>query len=147
MKAGLKDITSFECGYLEHSEQLRVELESKIDHLYTQNLLNHYFDTAVTGVERVAKGDFLCAYLLSQAPKDYMLSGKLLQGIKTWFNMYYNDRLSVINKFRTCYLNAIPPENINEKPAANIAFCKFLIGELLGMLAESRWQPLLHHAD
>jgi len=147
MKADLNAIFLSDSGYIDLSEQLRDELALKIDKVYQLNRFKHYVNNQVVREKDTAKTDLLCAYLLSNAPRDYVLSGKILQGIKTWFNMYYNDRLSVINKFRTCYLNAIPPENIDEKLAATIAFCKFLIGELLGILAESRWQPLVHHAD
>ena len=147
MKAELKAISFFEYGYFDLSEKLRHELELKIEELYTQNRFNHYVNNKIAGFENAAKSDFLCAYLLSKAPNDYMLSGELLQGIKTWFNMYYDDRLSVIDKFRTYCQNVMPPENVNQKPLVTIAFCRFLISELLVILAESRWQDLIRHAD
>ena len=147
MKADFKHIALFESGYIDLSEKLREQLELKIDKLYVQNRFNHYVSNKVSRIENATKSDFLCAYLLSKAPKDYMLSRKLLQGIKTWLNMYYDDRLSVIDKFRTCCQNVVPPENAKEKQIVTIAFCKFLISELLGILAESRWQDLVHHAD
>jgi hypothetical protein len=147
MKAEIKAINFFEYGYFDLSEKLRDELQLKIDKLYTQNRFSHYVNHQAACFENAAKSDFLCAHLLSKAPKDYVLSGELLQGIKTWFNMYYDDRLSVIDKFRTYYQSAMPSNNINEKPMVTIAFCRFLISDLLGILAESRWQDLVRHAD
>jgi hypothetical protein len=146
MKANLKPIILFEPGYIDLSEQLRNELELKIEKVYAENRFNHYVSNQVARIEDTAKNDLLCAHLLSAAPQDFVLSGKLLQGIKTWFNMYYDDRLSVIDKFRTYYQTVRPTENLKEKPMATIAFCRFLISELLGILAESRWQNLVHHA-
>ena len=145
MKA--KAIVLFQPDYMVLSERLREELELKIVKLYTQNRFSRYSNKQVTRFGNATKRDFLCAYLLSEASENYVLSGKLLQGIKIWFNMYYDDRLSVINKFRTCYQNVISPENVNEKPVVTIAFCKFLVCELLDILAESRWQTLIHYAD
>jgi hypothetical protein len=142
MKAYPKLIIQFEAGYIDLSEQLRGELELKIDKLYEQNRFNPYVNKRVYRVDNPAQGDLLCKYLLSKAPKDYVVSGKLLQGIKTWFNMYYHDRLSVINKFKT-YCQNFMPVNSNEKPVVNIVFCRFLISDLLVILAESRWTDLV----
>jgi hypothetical protein len=147
MKANFKPHIFFVTGYIDLSEQLRNELELKIDELYAQNRFIHYVSNQTARIENTTKSDFLCAYLLSKAPKDYVLSGKLLNGIKTWFSMYYDDRLSVIDKFRACYQSVIPSAQINDKRAATIAFCKFLISELLGLLAESRWHDLVNYAD
>jgi hypothetical protein len=147
MKTNLKTIFLFDSGYIDLSEQLRDKLELKIDSVYAQNRFNHYVDLRVIRFGTTAKSDRICAYLLSKAPKEYVLSGKLLQGVKTWFNMYYDDRLSVIDKFRTYYQNALSREQIRSNQLATIAFCKFLVGELLCILAESRWQDLVHLAD
>ena len=147
MKANFKPHIFFETGYIDLSEQLRYELELKIDELYAQNRFIHYVSYHTARVGNTIKTDLLSAYLLSKTPKDYVLSGKLLNGIKTWFNMYYDDRLSVIDKFRTCYQSVLPSGQINDKRAATIAFCKFLISELLGILAENRWQDLVNNAD
>jgi hypothetical protein len=144
MKADLKANILFEPGYIDLSEQLREELELKIEKVYAQNRFNPYVNKRVYRVDNPTQGDLLCKYLLSKAPKDYVVSGKLLQGIKTWFNMYYDDRLSVINKFRTYYQN-IMPVNSNEKPVTNFVFCRFLISDLLVILAESRWTDLVHY--
>ncbi|WP_428327676.1 hypothetical protein [Mucilaginibacter sp.] len=146
MKANFKAPVLFESGYIDLSEKLRDELELKIDTLYKQNCFTLYVNNT-DARENIIKNDFLSAYLLSKVPKDYVLSGKLLQGIKTWFNMYYDDRLSVIDKFKICYQNTVSPKNINEKQVVTIAFCKFLINELLGTLVDSRWQHLVYPAD
>jgi hypothetical protein len=145
MRADFKNIIQFEAGYVDLSEKLRDELELKIDKVYAQNRFNHYINNQSARFVDSAKADFLCSYLLGKAPKDFVLSGELLQGIKTWFNMYDADRLSVIDKFRACYQNIIPMENANENRVVPIVFCKFLISELLSILAESRWQNLLQH--
>jgi len=145
MRADFKNIIQFEPGYVDLSEKLRDELELKIDKVYAQNRFNHYINNQSARFVDSAKADFLCSYLLGKAPKDFVLSGELLQGIKTWFNMYDADRLSVIDKFRKYYKNIIPAENINENRVVTIVFCKFLISELLGILAESRWQNLVYH--
>ncbi len=146
MKTDFKPIILFDPSYFDLSEKLRDELELTIDKVYSRNSFDHYGNNQAPHVENETKRNFIYAYLLDNAPKDYAFSGKLLQGIKTWRNMYDDDRLSVIDKFRTCYQNVTPSENIKEPPLT-IAFCKFLISELVYILAESRWQDLTQHAD
>ncbi|EHQ30389.1 hypothetical protein [Mucilaginibacter paludis] len=146
MKTDVKAIISFQPGYIDLSEKLRDELEVKIDQLYAQNRLDDYVDNH-TSVENATKGDWLCAYLLRNSPNSFMFSGELSKGIKTWFNMYYDDRLSVIDKFRTYYQNIVSLKKLDERQIISIVFCKFLINELLSLLAESRWQNLAHQAS
>jgi hypothetical protein len=147
MKANFNPIVFLDPDYIDLSEKLRSELELKIERLYEQNRLGLYPGHKAARWGIAAKNDFLYAYLLSMAPQEYVPSGKFLQGIKTWFNMYDDDRLSVIDKFRTYYQNVAPLGNFTDRAAVTIAFCKFLISELLCILAESRWQGLVHHAD
>ncbi|RKR80379.1 hypothetical protein BDD43_0480 [Mucilaginibacter gracilis] len=146
MKADFKAIILCQPGYIDLSERLRGELETKIDELYAQNRFNDYVNKPTVLVENATKSDLLYAYLLRQAPRDFVLSGKLLEGIKTWFNMYYDDRHSVIDKFRTCYQNVMPPGEMIAKKVVSIVFCKFLINELLSTLAENRYRNLVHQA-
>ena len=147
MKADLKAITIPEIAYINLSEQLREELELKIETLFKKNRFTNYANSHVLNYENAANADFLCAYLIGTAPGKYVLSGKLLQGIKIWFNIYYDDRLSVIDKFKSCY-QKIKPNNVStDNPGVSIVFCKFLINELLGILAEGRWNLIADHAD
>lgn len=148
MKADLKAITVPEIDYINLSEQLREELELKIENLYKQNRFVKYANShGIPNYQNAAKADFLCAYLMGRPPGNYVLSGKLLQGIKIWFNMYYDDRLSVIDKFRICYQRVKPHHESSHKRGASVVFCKFLINELLSILADSRWQILIEHAN
>jgi len=143
MKADFKAIL-FERSYTNLSEKLRAELELKIVKVFLKSRFRHYVGQQAARFIDPDRNDFLCAYLLSNAPKDYVLSGQLLQGIRTWFNMYDHDRFSVIEKFRICYQNVLPLENINEKSEVPTVFCKFLISELLVILAESRWKNMVN---
>ena len=147
MKVHSKVIPLLESEYINLSEQLREELELKIENLYVQNHFKKYVYNQVLNFRNATKTDFSCACLIENVPRNYVLSGKLLQGIKTWLNMYHGDRLSVINKFRTCYHNVKPRDKSMEKYVLSIVFCRFLINELLGVLAKNRWQTLVNHAD
>jgi hypothetical protein len=129
-------------SYIVLSEQLREELELKIDSLYAQNRFPHYSIINLTRFNDETENDLLCAYILGKWRDNYIPTGKLLQGIKIWFNMYYDDRLSVISKFRTCYCSVIPYNKIITACSVNIIFCKFLISELLEILTETKWQPI-----
>jgi hypothetical protein len=146
MKADFKAIIQFEPGYINLSEKLRTELELKIDKLYNQNRFNEYVNIRQARVEEATGGDAFCAYLLNKAPREYILSGKLSQAIKTWFNMYDHDRLSVTDKFMTYYEKVTASEKLNHKQVASVLFCKFLLSELLGILVESRWENLVFQA-
>lgn len=128
--------------YIALSEHLREELESKIDSVYAQNRFSYYAGTNLTRLNNDTEIDLLCTYILGEWRNNYTLTDKLLQGIKIWFNMYYDDRLSVINKFRTCYYSVIPDYKVTTAYCVNVVFCKFLIRELLEILAETKWQPI-----
>jgi hypothetical protein len=128
--------------YITLSEQLREELELEIDSLYAQNRILHYSIINLTRFNDETENDLLCAYILGKWRDNYIPTGKLLLGIKTWFNMYYDDRLSVISKFKTYYYSVIPYDKIITACNANIIFCKFLISELLEILTETKWQPI-----
>jgi len=127
--------------YITLSEQLREELELAIDSLYAQNRFRHYSIINLTRFNET-ENDLLCAYILGKWRDNYIPADKLQQGINTWFNMYYDDRLSVINKFRTCYYSVVPCDQIITANNLNIIFCKFLISELLEILTETKWQPI-----
>ncbi|MCZ4223453.1 hypothetical protein [Pedobacter rhodius] len=147
MSANLKTTDVFEAEYINLSEQLREELELKIENLYAKNHFVKYTGTRNFNYKNTTKADFLCVYLIGKPIPGYVLSGKLLHGIKTWLNMYYNDRISVIHKFRIYYQIATPYLKPVEKPVLSIVFCKFLINELLIILSESRWKTLTNHSS
>jgi hypothetical protein len=147
MKADLKAITLSQIAYINLSEQLREELELKIEALHTQDRIARYRSSRTRNFQNPVNSDMLCAYLISESSSNYVFPGKLLQGINTWFNMYYDDRLSVIDKFRICYQKAKPYHALNNQTGSGIAFCKFLIDELLTTLADSRWETLINHPD
>jgi hypothetical protein len=142
MKKNSRIMILQDTDYITLSEQLREELELKMDSLYAQNRFRHYSIINLARFNDETENDLLCAYILGKWRDNYIPTGKLLQGIKTWFNMYYDDRLSVISKFRTCYYGAITGDNIMTAGSVNIIFCKFLISELLETLTETRWQPI-----
>lgn len=146
MKGDFKAIIQFEPVYIDLSEILRDELELKIDQVYNQNRFKQYVNIQQERVEEAIGGDSLCAYLLNKAPREYILSGKLSQAIKTWFNMYDHDRLSVTDKFMTYFQKDTPSEKMNHKQVVSVLFCKFLLSELLGILVESRWENLVFQA-
>ncbi len=147
MKTDSTAITKPETDYINLSESLREELELKIETLHKQSRFIKYTSTRMLNYENDADGDLLCAYLIGELPRNYALSGKLLQGIKTWFSMYYDDRLSVMDKFRTGYRKAKPENEHDDWPGVSIVFCKFLMRELLTILADSRWEILISYAD
>jgi hypothetical protein len=147
MKAPFKTTTILEIEYISLSEQLREELELKIEDLYKRTHFAEYKAIHLLKYQKSTKPDFLSAYLISRSCGDYVLSGKLVQGIKIWFNMYYDDRLSVIDKFRGYYQKVNMPDAPDGIPGMNIVFCKFLINDLLSTLADTRWQTLVNHAD
>jgi hypothetical protein len=147
MKANLKAITVTQIAFISLSEQLREELELKIETLYMQNRIARYSSIRTQNFQNPVNSDMLCAYLISESSSNYVFPGKLLQGINTWFNMYYDDRLSVIDKFRICYQKTKPYHALNDQIGCCIIFCKFLIDELLITLADSRWEALINHPD
>jgi hypothetical protein len=147
MKANLKVITLTQIAYINLSERLREELELKIETLYMQNRMSNYRSICTQNFQNPVNADILCAYLISESPRTYEFPGKLTQGINTWFNMYYDDRLSVIDKFRICYQKTKPYQALNDKTGSDVVFCKFLIDELLTTLADSRWETLINHPD
>jgi hypothetical protein len=147
MKANLKAITVTKIAYINLSERLREELELKIETLYMQNRIAKYSSICTQNFQNTVNADMLCAYLISKSPRTYEFAGKLLQGINTWFNMYYDDRLSVIDKFRICYQKTKSYQALNDHTGSGIIFCKFLIDELLITLADSRWEALINHPD
>lgn len=134
-------------SYINLSEQLRSELELKIDTLYLQNRFMYYADTDISLFKSEIKSDHLRAYIIGKPQDNYATSGKLLQGVKTWSNMYYDDRHSVISKFKIYYNRVISQKNLFTKNNISVVFCKFLINELLEILAESKWQPLINRID
>ncbi|GGI23699.1 hypothetical protein [Pedobacter mendelii] len=147
MSANLKTIDVFETEYINLSEQLREELESKIENLYAKTRFVKYTHVRNFSYKSTTKVDFLCGYLIGRPIPGYVLSSKIVKGIKTWLNMYYDDRISVIHKFRTYYQVATPYLKQGEKPVLGIVFCKFLINELLTILSESRWKSLTNNTN
>jgi hypothetical protein len=98
----------------------REQLKNQINPHFLFNMLN--------------KANVLTQKDPKMASRDYIVSGKLLQGIRTWFSMCDKDRLSVIAKFRVCYHLSIPQDASITDEILNIAFCKFPINELLKTL-------------
>lgn len=147
MRTNLKRIDVFEKEYVNLSEQLREELELKIENIYAKNHFIKYTHIRNLNYKSMAKADFLCVYLIGKPTPGFVISGKIVQGIKTWLNMYYDDRISVIRKFKTYYQIASPYLIKVEKPICSMIFCKFLINELLTILSQRRWQTLTNHTN
>lgn len=129
--------------YSEISDQLREELEREIAKLYVKKSFDKYVCVQYYDVSRTK---LLCEYILGNTPRNIIISGQLLTGIKAWFNMDSEHRLSVIYKFRMYYVQSLIQSELKTGSSLNIVFCKFLINELLQILAESRWQPLAEYS-
>jgi hypothetical protein len=144
MKTDSTAINKLQIVYINLSEQLREELELKIENLYSQNRFAKYRVIDILNYQNAENADFLCSFLNNKKTSKYVLSVKLLKGIKTWYNMYYDDRLSVIEKFSICYQKSKPSDEPDDFPGMSIVFCKFLVNELLRTLADSRWETLIN---
>lgn len=146
MKKHVKTHLLLDSSYIECSECLRAELESKIDTLYSENSFAEYAARCAGFMETGQQTELLCAYLIGEESCFYLKSAKALsQGIMTWFNMYYDDRLSILEKFRDCCNKSIVHGKLLTTDIIPIVFCKFLIKELLSILSAPQWQLLNKH--
>ena len=135
-------LTSVEgCRYISISEKLRNCLEVKLDELYKKGKLEVYVSTRC--IKPIPTDEELVDILIGPSFNDELFARLICRAVKTWHSMYYDDRRSVLEKFR-CYCKlCFQNKGIFHETDFTFIFIRVLIAEFTTELSDVKWSLLV----
>ena len=125
------------------SEKLREELEQRIDSLFARPEIIDQFLINCHKKDNANENDFLKYCIIGEVNDNGPAANRITTAVKTWFNMYHDDRLSVLYKFTALYKITVNKLRNAQPDAMHIVFCRFFITELTTILTDTQWKPLI----
>jgi hypothetical protein len=127
--------------YISISENLRSCLEVKLDELYKKGKLDVYVSTC--GIKPIPTDEELVGVLIGHPFNDEIFARLICRAVKTWYGMYYDDRRSVLEKFR-CYCKlCFQNKGIFHETDFTFIFIRVLIAEFTTELSDVKWSLLV----
>lgn len=123
------------------SEQLRFELEAKIDMLWFNGQLRAYFEADFKLAVLNDECEIMINCLKAGTEANSSVALTICIAIKVWYGMYYDDRLSVLAKFDSIY-KSYYKDNVKELTETHFKFAPFFIVEFSKTLSKRKWKPI-----
>ena len=127
--------------FINLSEQLRFELEAKMDILWLTGQLKIYFDANFRLALLNDECEIMINCLKNETGDNYSTALTICKAIKVWYGMYYDDRLSVISKFDSLYKSCHPDKD-QKLNCVHLKFVPFCIIEFSKILTQKKWTPI-----
>lgn len=86
-------------NFIDLSEKLRSCLESKLDELSQKHRFRSYFNKSQGLLATHNNDEQLIQNIIGAKNDNKVFARSAIIAIKTWYGMYYNDRISVLEKF------------------------------------------------
>jgi len=128
-------------NFIDLSEQLRGCLESKLDELFQKSKFGLYFKRDVFSI--VPDNDEELVVKITGIENDNkVFAHSAITAVKTWYSMYDDDRISVLEKFYS-YSKELPYKiNLPSMVELSIIFSKVFFMELAVLLNDIKWRPI-----
>jgi len=127
--------------YIIMSENLRNRLEVKLGELYKKHKFDQYLCTRY--IKPAPTDEEIVGFVIGKPLNDELLARCICQAVKTWYGMYYDDRRSVLEKFR-CYCKlCFQNKGIFHESDFTFIFIRVLIAEFTTELSDVKWSLLV----
>lgn len=142
MKAKNFLITEEGQNFINLSEKLRGSLETKLDELSENHEFRLYFTNGDDLLATCDDDEQLIQNIIGVKNDNKVFARWAYIAVKTWYGMYYDDRISVLEKFYNYGKLLSYKNDLLSTVDISLIFSKVLFAELAGILNEIRWRPI-----
>jgi hypothetical protein len=129
-------------NFIDLSEKLRSCLESKLDELFQNHRFRLYFNKSHSFFAAPENDQQLIQSIIGIKNDNKLFAYSTCMAVKTWYSMYYDDRISVLEKFYSYSKRLSYQSDLLSTVDISFVFSKVLFMELAGILNEIRWRPI-----
>lgn len=135
-----------ECeSFIDLSEKLRGCLEAKIDELSQKISFQIYFNKRCSFFSAPDNDEQLVLSIIGAKNDNKVFAHSASISVKTWYSMYYDDRISVLEKFHSYCRKLSRNNDLLSTVDISFIFSKVLLIELAAILNDMKWKPIRMH--
>jgi hypothetical protein len=138
-------ISQDEQSFIALSEKLRCSLESKLDDLFQKHRFSSYFNKSYSFPTVANDEEQLTKSIIGAINDNKVFACSVRKAATTWYGMYYDDRMSVIEKFYFRFKRLSNQKDFLPTINISFVFSKVLITELATILNDTTWRPIRLH--
>jgi hypothetical protein len=128
--------------YIIMSENLRSRLEVKLMELYKEGKFDVYINTRY--IKPTLTAQEIVSVVIGKPFNNEAFARCICRAVKAWFGMYYDDRRSVLEKFRYYCMLCSQYKGISGEVNFPFVFTQVLVTEFTTELSDIKWSLLVN---